>query len=167
MSATVAAGAPHESASPVENACPKCKKPCREGEAACARCGLLVARWATFASSEPPSVTELDERWSELRARWDDPVAHDRLIDLGVTIGALPSLARRYREARDADPADEIAVKRLGQIAVYLETALRAQAHADRSPASARALWLLGYLVAAAVLVASVWVFFLAFRHSG
>ena len=81
-----------------------------------------------------------------------------------ASYGSLPSLARRYREVLEAGP-DPVADKRLQQLAVLIETALRAQARHSGSPTAVRTLWLLGYIVAAFVLVLSASLFFITLNH--
>lgn len=144
-----------------EQRCPKCRRPRRADEAACARCGLLVVRFAAF-TGDGEEPAELEDRWRACRAGWDDPAAHDRALDAASRLQRLPALARRYREVLDGASDDLVAVKRLAQIALLIETAARAQARTETSPRASRALWMLCYLVAAAMLLASLWAAFLA-----
>lgn len=154
-----------QTAAPAEQACPKCRRSLGVDERACARCGLLSIHFARFCvPADPP---ELDAAWVACRAAWTDPSRHDRLIELAANLGALPSLARRYRELHDQLRDDPVAPRRLVQIATFIESSLRAQAASERSPASVRLLWWLGYLVAGSVLLASAWALVVVFRHPG
>src|SRR5438876_2723135 len=90
----------------VESACPKCRRASRPGDLACARCGLLVARFARFAAERDGEPEELDRLWGECRDAWDQPAAHDRLLDGASRLEQLPALGRRYRAHRDERPDD-------------------------------------------------------------
>src|SRR5262249_12039110 len=137
--------------------CPKCGRAWRAGERACARCGLLAVRFGAFAAERravEPQAAALDVDWAGCRGAWGDARVHDRLLDKAARLELLPALARRYREVSEEAP-DPVADKRLRQIAVLLEHALRAQAREAGSSRSMRALWAFGYLAAAAVLGSS------------
>lgn len=137
-------------------ACPKCGRARADGENACARCGLSLARWAHFSppNGEAPEVAPL---WDACVAEWEQAGAHDRLIAAASDLGLLPSVARRYRARRDADPNDPIAVTRLAQIGFLVEAAARRQAERPPSTGAMWLVWGLGYLVAALILAASLW----------
>jgi len=167
-----ATGAPAQAMNErAHEACPKCRRPCAPGDRACARCGLLARRFAAYAAAlaaeeaaEPP---ELSRAWSACRERWSEPALHDAALDAATKLERLPALARRYREALDRDPADEVAARRLAQLKTLIETAARAQARAVDSPGAARALWAMGYLFAAAIFIASLWAAAIALRRHG
>lgn len=150
--------------------CPKCRAECRAGVRACPRCGLLAARFSLFAAEQPGGAAldseALDAPWQACSERWEDPAAHDALLDQATRLECLPALARRYRERLQAG-ADPVAEKRLNQITVLLVHAVRAQVRDVASTRGVRVLWAFGYVVAAAVLAASVWVFFLVLRKHG
>lgn len=146
-------------------ACPKCGREGRAGERACARCGLLVARFGGFAAEQGSGAPALDALWERCASAWDDPSAHDRLLDQATRLGLLPALARRYRE-RSAGGADPVAAKRLSQIAVLLDHALRAEVR-EEPPRLQRVVWALGYLAALALLVATGFLLHLALRRHG
>jgi hypothetical protein len=121
----------------------------------------MAARFAAFAAAERSTsdddpASTLPSAWSACRAAWQEAARHDALLDLAVRLERLPQLARRYREVLDETPDDPIATRRLAQIGVLLETAARAQARGESSPRATRVLWLLCYLGAAALLVATV-----------
>jgi hypothetical protein len=85
-----------------KEACPRCGRARAAGEKACARCGLMVARWRSFRpdADDPP---EMEPLWQELLAHWSDEAAHDRALEATINLAALPALARRYRLRLAAD----------------------------------------------------------------
>lgn len=149
---------------PDDRTCPKCHREALPGESACARCGLLVARFDLFRESGDPP--ELESAWRECAAAWDDAAAHDRALSAAMRAECLPLLARRYRERLEAGP-DALAERRLAQIAVLIESAIRSQAGQAVNGKAARLVWALGYLVAGTVLFLSAWIFMLAMRRHG
>jgi anti-sigma-K factor RskA len=132
------------------------------GEAACARCGLLVERWDGFAVSEDPPG--LAEQWAECVAKWDDAERHDRAVVTAMGAAALPQLARRYRDRLDSGP-DPIAEARLKQIAVLVEHAARAQSERIVSPTTQRAWRVAAVMVAAAVAVVAALLLLIALNR--
>src|SRR3954468_19294973 len=87
-------------------ACPKCQRERMPGEDACARCGLLVARWEGFAAEEPTHPA-LEEPWKKLEATWGDDAAHTAFLELAATVEGLDVAAARYRRRKLAQPGDE------------------------------------------------------------
>jgi hypothetical protein len=134
--------------------CPKCGKQRGAQETACARCGLLVARWRNFAKHSiiPPS---LDGKWAECEARWDDPAVHDAALSAAMAAHALPALARRYRKRLAGGP-DKVAETRLSRIAVLAEAAARAQSERVVSPRAQSAWRIAAVIVALAVLAVGI-----------
>lgn len=147
-----------------DRSCPKCRREALPGESACARCGLLVARFDLFRESGDPP--ELSAAWDECCAAWGEAATHDRALSVAVRLECLPLLARRYRERLESG-SDPLAERRLSQIAVLIESAIRSQAGHTVHGKAARFVWVLGYLMAGAVLVGSAWIFMLAMRHHG
>lgn len=128
--------------------CSRCQRSSEPGELACARCGLLVERFAGFRADadDPPELAPL---WHECCAAWCDEPAHDRLLVSATNLAALPALARRYRERLSADPKDEMARARLQRVAILVETSARAQAEEKLDSGGAfRVVWVLGHVVA-------------------
>jgi hypothetical protein len=143
-------------AAPRDSECPKCGRTRAPADEACAQCGLAVARWSRFAVEESGEPPELAAQWERAEAEWSDTRAHDRLLQAASDLGALPSLARRYRAHLAGHAGDGEAQRRLRQIAALVEAAARIQAGTPVSPRAMRALWIGGYAVAALVLTASL-----------
>jgi hypothetical protein len=139
--------------------CPKCRRPRGREEWACARCGLLASRFRRL-RAEHAHTHEIDDAWSAALRRWEDPAAHDRVLDLATGLRTLPELARRYRDALDLRPADPTAATRLERIAIAVEEAARIEARNARvgPPRSLRqlsALITVGLLLLAAAMVST------------
>lgn len=84
--------------------CPKCVEPRAAAALSCARCGLVFANFRPEVVAAGP---ELLARWQSLRAEWDDPDAHERLLQEAARLGALAPLGRLYRIQLAHDPDDE------------------------------------------------------------
>lgn len=52
----------------------------------------------------------LERGWADVRQRWGDPAAHQRLIDEAVARGGMAELGRLYREVIEASPGDAAAL---------------------------------------------------------
>ena len=144
--------------------CPKCQKERLPGEDACARCGLLVARWEGYAVEEPTHPA-LDEPWRALEAAWDDEAAHARFLELAAAVDALDLAAARYRQRRQADPSDARAERGLGRAVTMAQSLYVARAATERPPRAPMILKLLGTLFAGLILIAAIWVAVVAFRN--
>jgi hypothetical protein len=48
---------------------------------------------------------ELEREWERVLGAWDEPDAHKRFLVLADTSGRLALAGKRYRDAKDADPA--------------------------------------------------------------
>jgi hypothetical protein len=138
--------------------CPKCGAPQTARGAACVRCGLAAARFATYVrdahASAPAALVEL---WELCRAAWGDPAAHDRFLQAAAIAEAYPYAASCYREALLRDPADPVARKRIAEVgqraeAAILRTAAARVASAGDAPQYRKLLLLLVTLVALAAL---------------
>jgi hypothetical protein len=143
----------------VPTVCPKCAHERRPGEDSCARCGLLVARWAGF--TPEPTHPLIDELWQTLEARWDDDAAHAGFLEEVQRRGGLDLAAARYsaRLRRDNDPRAKAGLAR-AQVLVE-------QVHAASSaaPPGSRLLQLLAVGVAGALLVLALYLIALALRR--
>src|SRR6476659_5035258 len=95
-------------------ACPKCQRERLPGEDACARCGLLVARWEGFAVEEPTHPA-LEEPWQKLEAAWGDEKAHTAFLELAAAVEGLDVAASKYRRRKQAVPGDEKAERGLAR----------------------------------------------------
>lgn len=146
----------------VSTVCPKCERERRPEEAACARCGLLVARWPRF--QPPPIAHELvDASWAALEALWEDDSAHARFLDEASRAEALDVAATRYRERARKQPGDERARAGLTRAALLAERLHDARAAAPSEPPG----WVRGVGVAGALVVlgAALWLLSVALRH--
>jgi hypothetical protein len=143
--------------------CPKCDRERHAGEAACARCGLLVERWDTFVA-EAPRHPLLDPLWEALcdPARWRDEAAHARFLDEAARTGGLDLAAARYRAASRERPEDARAQAGLARAALLAERLHDAGAHGR---VEARLVRLAGLLVAALLLAVSLWLVALSLRR--
>ena len=143
--------------------CPKCQGQMPGAALACGRCGLLKERFARFIDQEQAARLrggELDPFWQACMETWQQPVAHDRILDQAARLEMLPDLARRYRDVLLRGP-DPVADKRLKQIAVLLEHALRAQAREHNHETGTWAARAVAYCVAAGFLSLSLWVVYM------
>jgi hypothetical protein len=141
--------------------CPKCNRERLPGEDACSRCGLLVARWASFAAAEAPSHPVLDGLWGKVEESWEDDARHARFLEEAASVGGLELAAHRYRNRlrHENDARAQAGLERAVKMAIQLQ-----EVTASEPVLGAGARWLkLGVLVAAALLLAAtVWVLVVA-----
>jgi DNA-directed RNA polymerase subunit M/transcription elongation factor TFIIS len=131
------------------SACPKCGAP-RGAEDACAKCGLIFAKWTEDADSETPeTVVQL---WKNIQKHWDDEILHRDFLRACLEVEALSFAARCYR-SRDDDVAKE-QLRKLTNIGVQ---AMHAAEQPGRlNPKVFRIVgWALFFLLCAALLVAA------------
>jgi len=145
-------------------ACPKCQRERLPGEDACARCGLLVARWEGFAVEEP-SHPALEEPWQTLRANWDDDGAHTRFLELASSVDGLDVAAAKYRRHQQATPGDEKAAKGLSRAVNMAQTLYKARAAAERPPRAPLILKIVGTMCAGLILLAAIYVAVVTFAR--
>ncbi len=143
-------------------ACPKCQRERLPGEDACARCGLLVARWEGFAVEEPTHPA-LEEPWRKLEASWDDDKAHGAFLELAATVDGLDVAAARYRRKKLASPNDEKAERGLARAVTMAQTLYVARAQAERPPRAPMILKIVGTMFAGLILLAAVYVVIVTF----
>ena len=143
-------------------ACPKCQRERLPGEDACARCGLLVARWEGFAAEEP-THPGLEEPWHKLEASWDDDKAHGAFLELAATLDALDVAAAHYRRRQLAAPEDERAKRGLARAVTMAQTLYVARAKAERPPRAPVILKLVGTMFAGLILLTAVYVVIVTF----
>jgi hypothetical protein len=143
--------------------CPKCQRERLPGEEACARCGLLVARWEGY-SVEEPTHPALDTPWVELEANWHDDAAHQRFLELAAGSDGLDVAAARYRKRALNDPADARAQRGVERAVAMAQTLYVARAAAERPPRAPVILKLVGTMFAGLILIAAVWVMVVALR---
>lgn len=144
--------------------CPKCQRERLPGEDACARCGLLVARWEGYAAEEP-SHSVLDGPWVELEARWGDDEAHQKFLEAAAGCDGLDFAAARYRSRTLADAGDARAQRGLERAVAMAQTLYVARAAAERPPRAPVILKLLGTMFAGLILIAAIWVLVVALRR--
>jgi hypothetical protein len=152
--------------------CPKCQRERRAGEDACAKCGLLVSRWAGFAN-EIQSHPLLDALWGKVEESWEDDARHARFLDEAAAAGALDLAAARYATRlrqhsnseggsdSDSDPRARAGLERATRLALQLQ---KLTADSDLGQA-ARWLKVAGAAVAIALFAATLWVLFQSFRR--
>ena len=87
--------------------CPKCSRPARDTDQACARCGLLRSRWDSF-NSQVTSHPLLDPLWDLARSDWEEPKRHAALAAVaGQDWSALSALTQRYSAVLRERPAQQ------------------------------------------------------------
>lgn len=138
-------------------ACPKCQRERLPGEDACARCGLLVARWQGFAVEEPTHPA-LEEPWQKLQTEWHDDAAHTRFLELASSVDGLDVAAAKYRRRQLATPDDEKAAKGLSRAVNMAQTLYKAKAAAERPPRAPVILKIVGTMFAGLILLAAIYV---------
>ena len=145
--------------------CPKCQHERLPGEDACARCGLLVARWEGF-TIEEPTHPALVEPWQKLEETWEDDGAHSRFLELAATVEALDVAAAKYRRRKLAAADDEKAERGLQRAVTMAQTLYVARAKAERPPRTPVILKIVGTMFAGLILLAAIWVVIVTFaRH--
>ena len=78
--------------------CPKCGTPRRGEAAACASCGLDVARMAGYSAVRDAAVpVTVRDAWARTTLRWNEPAAHDELMQLVAAHNCYAWAAGRYR----------------------------------------------------------------------
>ena len=145
-------------------ACPKCQRERVPGQDACARCGLLVARWEGFAVEEPTHPA-LEVPWQKLEQSWSDDAAHTAFLELAATVEGLDVAAARYRRRTLADPADERAARGVQRAVTMAQTLYVAKAQAERPPRAPVILKIVGTMFAGFILLAAVYVVIVTFTR--
>lgn len=144
-------------------ACPKCGQTAKEEAVACARCGLLRERWATF-STQPAAHPVLDPLWQQALLDWQDERRHKALAVVAAgDWAALSGLGQRYQGVLRERPSDPVATAALDGVikaAMALPPPTRPQG-LPRSVQATRAAF--GVLL----LVLSGYVFYLLWRQMG
>lgn len=145
-------------------ACPKCQRERMPGEDACARCGLLVARWEGFAVEEPTHPA-LEEPWKKLEASWSDDAAHSAFLELAATVEGLDVAAAKYRRRKLAAPEDDKAERGLQRAVSMAQTLYVAKAKAERPPRAPMILKIVGTMFAGLILLAAIYVVIVTFAQ--
>jgi hypothetical protein len=141
--------------------CPKCSSERRPGADSCARCGLLVSRWAGFVPSQPAADPLLDGLWARVEAGWEDDAPHARFLDQAAVLGALDLAAARYRTKLrgDSAPRAQAGLDRAVRRALQLQEAAALRPREDPSLAAVgRWVKYSGISVAIALFIATLWV---------
>lgn len=130
--------------------CPKCGRARADNGAACARCGLVFARWS---KSEPAVDVSLDAEgealWAALPETWQDEAKHDQFVKHCAQLGRLSAAGMCYREYLDAHPGDPVAAKMQSRI-VGMATAALLPMRATPA-ATSRGRWFLWVVAVGAV----------------
>jgi uncharacterized Zn finger protein (UPF0148 family) len=114
---------------PDPSLCPKCGTPLVTGAAACATCGLAIAKMAGYIEARDMAVPDaMREAWTHTTEHWEAAAAHDQLLRLTVSNNCFAWTAGRYRR-RDRDAIAERSLERLRRAA---EVTLMASATARR-----------------------------------
>jgi hypothetical protein len=138
--------------------CPKCASP-RQGERqACARCGLVFARFNPDDFALPAPVEAM---WKDLNAHWSDLARHEAFLDACSLADLLTEAVRRYRFKAEENPADPVAARYRDQLierlmAVASLPSREAQGTA-RSPR--RAIGVAGFVMLGVVALALILIF--------
>jgi hypothetical protein len=144
--------------------CPKCQRERIPAEDACARCGLLVARWEGYTSEEPTHPALIDP-WAALEAEWQDEKAHLRFLELAAAVDGLDVAAAKYRKKKVAEPGNTRAQWGLDRAVGMAQTLYVARARAERPPRAPVVLKLAGTMFAGLLLVAAIWAVVLVLRN--
>jgi hypothetical protein len=137
-----------------EVACPKCGRARAAGAGACARCGLVYARWRAAAPEAGAGAASapLDDLaaalWAGVQASWDDAGLHDRFVQHCAATGQLAAAGRVYRAVLDrgGDGAAKGAIaQRMQQRIVVMASFALGSAPAARRvrPSITRSPWFL------------------------
>lgn len=139
--------------------CPKCTRPARPSDSACARCGLLRERWVDY-DARPSPHPVLDPLWRHAEADWQDERRHQALASAVTTDWtALSALSQRYNAVLRQRPGDAVAKAALDRL-IQLALMLPAPTRSDGAPLFARALRGavgLAFLLASLVVALSMW----------
>lgn len=146
-------------------ACPKCRRERIPGEDACARCGLLVARWEGF-TAEEPSHPALEAPWDKLQSAWSDEAAHGAFLELAAAVDGLDVAAAKYRRRSLAEPGDARAERGLARAVTMAQTLYVARAQAERPPRAPLVLKLVGTMFAGLMLLAAIYVAIVTFTRA-
>jgi hypothetical protein len=135
----------------VGNRCPKCGRARADNAAACARCGLVFARWTTklHKAIDRSLDPESEILWAALLESWTNDGKHDQFVKHCAQKGALPPAGMRYREYLDSHPGDPTATKMVNRI-VGMATAALLPMRADPT-ATSRGRWFLWVVALGAV----------------
>jgi hypothetical protein len=144
--------------------CPKCQRERMPGDEACARCGLLMERWESYAHVEP-SLAALDDPWQALQEAWHDPEAHVRFLELAASLDGLDVAAAKYRRVTIDRPDDEAAQTGLRQSVERAQTLYVLKARMERPPRAPAILKILGTMCAGLILLAALWTLAAVLRY--
>ena len=129
------------------------------GGAACAGCGLTVARMPAYIAARDAAVPDaMRDAWTRATERWDDAAAHDELLRLVVANNGYAWAAGRYR-TRERDAIAEHQLERLRRAAeVTLLVSATARPDAATKPyrAATSVLAILIVLIVAGLVYATV-----------
>jgi len=105
---------------------------------------------------ESEEADPLEVAWTEVEARWDDAAAHKKFLALADTLDRLADAGRRYRAARERDPARAERVQM--QIDALLVLAMKRMSVEQSAPPKARRrLDFIAFGISAALIAAAIW----------
>lgn len=93
--------------------CPKCIAARDPDAQSCRQCGLV---YVNFRSEEVAPSTTLSQVFIAALERWEDPAAHDAVLDTAARGGELPAAGRLYRIRLAESPHDLVAQKARDEI---------------------------------------------------
>jgi hypothetical protein len=134
-----------------DNRCPKCGRARADAASACARCGLVFARWTTklHKAIDRSLDPESERLWAALLDSWNEDAKHDQFVKHCAQKGRLPAAGMRYREFLDTQPGEPVATKMVNRI-VGMATATLLPMRAQPSSTS-RGRWFLWVIAISAV----------------
>ncbi|HWE28073.1 MAG TPA: hypothetical protein VHB97_08735 [Polyangia bacterium] len=135
------------------------------GEDACARCGLLVARWDGFAIADPTHPA-LEAPWQKLQETWNDDAAHSAFLELAATVDGLDVAAAKYRRRKLAMSDDAKAERGLQRAVTMAQTLYVARAQAERPPRAPIVLKIVGTMFAGLILLTAIYVVIVTFARA-
>ena len=133
------------------NRCPKCGRARADNAGACARCGLVFARWTTklHKAIDRSLDPESEQLWTALLATWPDDGKHDLFVKHCAQAGILHAAGMRYREYLDSHPGDPTAARMQSRIVGMATAALLPMR--GQVAATSRGRWFLWVIAVGAV----------------
>ncbi|MGE3973969.1 MAG: hypothetical protein AB7F59_05530 [Bdellovibrionales bacterium] len=110
------------------DACPKCGAHPFVGAKECLACGLVFKKWTDRELGALISGSErLEMAWQLILSRWEEDAFHESFIAQATLERNLGFASMKYRRILEADPHNEVALKRQAQILqTVLMTSLKA-----------------------------------------
>jgi hypothetical protein len=97
--------------------CPKCGVFSLAGAKECTGCGLIFKKWESQTlGGHVGSSQRLELAWETALMNWEQPLFHDNFINQANLEKNLPFASLKYRRILEADPTNEVALKRRDQV---------------------------------------------------